>query len=167
MLVRYAYNLFFAFINHPYYAVGANILIGDKAPARALVEALGSAADALINEDEALQGFSAPSTVLVSGDSTLVIFDASDETTRHAVSKGVLYGAYNNYISDLGVSALWNGYLREPSDSLEGSPGAVFSQSGAALANPPDNLAPPASAFAFVEKGVAKKTLSEEEGLEK
>lgn len=139
-------------------------------PLRGLVDAVGLAADALINEDETATGFSVASTVLTKNGSTIVVIGASDDLVSAAGQKGLLYGAYNNYITSFGVSALWNGYITQTSTGAKStSLPAVTVKGDMVLASLPDNLINPPSEFIFVDKDAAtnNKTgpISEQEAL--
>ena len=147
---------------------GANILVGDDVPLRGLVDAVGLAADALINEDETAAGFSVASTVLSKGGSTSVVIGASDDLVSAAAQKGLLYGAYNNYITSFGVSALWNGYITQTSTGAKSTSTGVTVKGDVVLASPPDNLINPPSEFIFVDKDATKKgPVSEQDALSK
>lgn len=135
-------------------------------PLRGLVDAVGLAADALINEDESAAGFSIASTVLTKGGSTTVVIGASDDLVTAAAKKGLLYGAYNNYITNFGVSALWNGYITQAAAGVK-SASAVTVKSDVVLASSPDNLVNPPSEFIFVDKNGKKGPVSEQDALSK
>lgn len=135
-------------------------------PLRGLVDAVGLAADALINEDESAAGFSIASTVLTKGGSTTVVIGASDDLVTAAAKKGLLYGAYNNYITNFGVSALWNGYITQAAAGVK-SASAVTVKSDVVLASSPDNLVNPPSEFIFVGKDGKKGPVTEQDALSK
>lgn len=134
-------------------------------PLRGLVDAFGLAADALINEDESAAGFSVASTVLNKNGSTTVVISASDDLVSAAAQKGLLYGAYNNYITNFGVSALWNGYITQKSASIKSGTSAVTVKDDVVLASLPDNLINEPSEFIFVDKSAKKGPISEQDAL--
>lgn len=135
---------------------GANILIGEKTPIKAIIEAVGTAADALINEDDAV-GISIPSNVIVYKNKSYVVVGGGDDLIKAAAKKNILYGAYNNYISPIGISALWNGYVTSSDSALQSTSSVVAYNDDIVVSYPPDNLVNPASEFIFIEQGSGTK----------
>lgn len=140
--------------------IGANILIGDKAPVKAIVEAVGVAVDALINEEDTL-GISIPSNVIVYKSKSYVVIGGGDDLVKAAAKKNILYGAYNNYVSSMGISALWNGYITSSDNAAHSTSAVVANKENIVISNPPDNLINPPSEFIFIDKDGSKGALSE------
>ena len=125
---------------------------------RAIIEAIGVAADALINENES-DGISIASHVIVHKDRTYVVIGADDEFVNATAAKNILYGAYNNYISTSGVSALWNGYKSSSYNEVSVvSPPVIAIKNEYIIANPPDNLINPASEIIFIDSASPSKS---------
>lgn len=148
--------------------VGSNIVIGDKTPIRAIIEAIGIVADALINENDT-EGISIPSHIIVYNNRSYIVINGDDEFVKSVANKNILYGAYNNYISSFGISALWNGYitsnhsnLNSSSSSLSVSP-IVSIKNDYIISNPPDNLINPASEIIFIDKATTSGTITKDE----
>ena len=57
--------------------VGANVVVGSKAPVRGLVEAVGHATTVLINEQQSMS-LALPSTSFIKGKNTCVVVGADD-----------------------------------------------------------------------------------------
>ena len=96
---------------------------------------------------------------------TIALVGADDETIVEAAKQGILYGPYNNYFSEFGVSALWNGYVLPTATKLAQPfrSGAVSVGDHSVVSQPPDNLVGPVSEFVFLQKGAAASSLSSEE----
>lgn len=142
--------------------VGATISVGDNTPVRGVIEAVGQAAGVLIGQEQAA-GVVVPSTSVFNGKNTVVIVGADDNVVKSAVDKKVLYGAYHNYLSTAGVSALWNGAIV---NAAADSTGIVANGAAINIADP-QNLANPAKQFIFFEKDAASASLSEEEAVKR
>lgn len=82
-----------------------------------------------------------------------------------AVAKGILYGAYDNVLSTVGVSAMWSGVIGSPGAATM-VPTVVVDGHGATHMDP-ENLACPATNIVFFEAGAASKKLSEEEAVQR
>jgi hypothetical protein len=81
------------------------------------------------------------------------------------VAKGILYGAYDNVLSTVGVSAMWSGVIGAPGAATM-VPTVVVDGKGATSIDP-ENLACPANSIVFFEAGAASKKLSEEEAVQR
>lgn len=147
--------------------VGANVSAGGAAPVRALIEALGLASSVLINEQNAT-ALALPSLSLVKGGSTVVVVGADDALLDTALASSLVYGAYNNLVLGTGVTALWNGVISAPKGAAGRlAPPVIVNNGKAAVSLAPDNLANPAKAFVFFEKGKGKSTLGEDEAVKR
>lgn len=82
-----------------------------------------------------------------------------------AVSKGILYGAYDNVLSTVGVSAMWSGVIGAPGSATV-IPTVVVDGKGATFLDP-ENLACPANNIVFFEAGAVSKKLTEEEAVQR
>lgn len=139
--------------------MGANIVAGNDAPVRGVLEAYGMAAGAMINA-ESRHSLAVPSmTVVKDGKTTVVIGDVPDSVVAGALSSGILYGAYWNVLTEFGVSAMFNGAIGSPDAAsaavVEGFAGTVpiptvVSNKNAAVAIRPDNFAPAIDTIVFV-----------------
>lgn len=153
-----------------FYYEGANIVLGRAAPIRALVEAMGHAATVLLNEQQN-NGLAVPSTLIAKGDQSALIIGADDEVVEEAGNAGLLYGAYHNWFSSTGASALWNGSISSSSKSVAAN--AFFAapllvaQGKVAFPIEPVNLCAAPKRIFFYEKGAGNKTISAEEAKAK
>lgn len=145
---------------------GANVVVGESTPVRGIVDALGHAAIVLINEQQA-SGLAIPSLTVVKNGITIVYVGAEDTAIATAASKGLLYGAYHNYLSTDGVSALWNGIISSLQTAGASAIPAVVVDGVAATAVNPNNLANPASQIIFVDSSAPKGAISEEEAVKR
>lgn len=82
-----------------------------------------------------------------------------------ASAKNVLYGAYDNVISTVGVSAMWSGVIHTSGAGDTVPTVVVQGKSATPLA--PDNLAFPAKHIVFYEKGAKSKSLTEDEAVQR
>ena len=82
-----------------------------------------------------------------------------------AVAKGVLYGAYDNVLSTVGVSAMWSGVIS--ANGKVSTVPTVVVDGNSATSTDPENLACPASHIVFYEAGAATKKLTEEEAVQR
>jgi hypothetical protein len=82
-----------------------------------------------------------------------------------ASAKNVLYGAYDNVISTVGVSAMWGGVIHGAGGGDVVPTVVVQGKSATPLS--PDNLAFPAKHIVFYEKGAKSKSLTEEEAVQR
>ncbi len=157
---------FFTSTENPEIYIGATVSVGGDAPVRALIEALGTASDVLINS-RPNGALSVPSVALTSGK---LIIGADDSVVDAAVAKGSLYGAYNNVLTSGGISAGWNGVIgKAPAKATSTHRHAVpsvVSGGKAAVALTPDNMIG-ATEIVFFEAGAAKKTLTEADAVAK
>ena len=112
----------------------------------------------MINENES-EGISIPSNVIVHKDRTYIVIGGDDEFVNAAAAKNILYGAYNNYISINGVSALWNGYkLSSYNDASVVVPPVIAIKNEYIVSNPPDNLINSASEIIFIDSASPSKS---------
>ena len=151
-------------INSPYHLLleGANVSVGGSAPIRGLVAALGQASGVLINTMRT-DCIAVPSVSITNGKETRVIVGADDSVIDAAVAKNILFGAYDNVLSTVGVAPMWNGVI-----SVAGKMGpvpTVVVDGMAAVSVDPNNLAFPATSIVFFEAGAKKGTLTEEEAI--
>lgn len=149
--------------------VGANVCVGGSAPIRAMVDAVGLASSVVINELNKT-AIALPSLSVVKGADTVVIVGADDSLVDTAITSSLAYGAYHNVITAAGVSALWNGVVSTPASAKATGrfvPPMVTSGGKAAVSLAPNNMANPAKAFVFFEKGKAKAVLSEEDAVKR
>ena len=156
---------FFTSTENPEIYIGATVSVGGDAPVRALIEAIGTASDVLINSRG--KALSVPSVALSNGK---LVIGADDSVVNAALAKGSLYGAYNNVLTAGGISAGWNGVISKPpakaASTHRFTVPAVVSGGKAAVALTPDNMIA-ASEIVFFEAGAAKKSLSEAEAAQK
>jgi hypothetical protein len=151
--------------------VGANVSVGSEAPVRAMIDAIGHAANVVMTEQVA-DGFAVSSTSIINkkGETVLVI-GADDSVVDAAQKAGSLYGAYNNLVTPAGVSALWSGVVSavpaEAPSSHRFTVPYVVNGNKTVVAVQPDNMVAPATNVVFYEKGAAKKALSTEEAAAK
>jgi len=143
--------------------IGSTVLVGDDVPIRGVIEALGHAAGVIIGQEQP-NGIVLPSVSLFNGSSTAIVVGADDSVIAGAIEKKVLYGAYHNYVSANGVSALWNGVIG--SAETASSP-AVTSGGKATTVIAPQNLAHPAKHFIFYKKDGPSGKLTEEEAVKR
>ena len=157
---------FFTSTENPEIYIGATVSVGGDAPVRALIEALGTASDVLINS-RPNGALSVPSVALSTGK---LIIGADDSVVDAAAAKGNLYGAYNNVLTSEGISAGWNGVIgKAPAKAASTHRNAVpsvVSGGKAAVALTPDNMIG-ATEIVFFEAGAAKKTLTEADAAAK
>lgn len=126
------------------------------------MQACGIAGAAMINE-ESKHSLALPSLVLRKGDQTVVVVgEVSEELINKTFANGSLYGAYFNVLTDVGVTAVFNGCIvsadaqpTSPTSSLDGfryreAYPNVVSNGSTAVAIYPDNFIAPASVFVFV-----------------
>ncbi len=140
---------------------GANIVAGNDAPIRAILEAYGMAGAAMINSESNTSLALPCLTLLKDNKTTVVVGDVSDVLVSKAASSGALYGAYYNVLSTEGVSAMFNGAI----GSAEGVAGTselplVVCKAQAALPIFPADSAPSISTIVFV--GSDKKLSADE-----
>jgi hypothetical protein len=158
---------------------GANISIGKNAPIKSLIEAFGIATSVMINqEDEPI--IALPSLSFVKNGETIVIIDAPDSVVA-AVEKlngASIYGAYNNVLSTTGVSALWNGYIRQSIENISfpntnkfvfnGATVPLVKNNGNAVVSvAPDNLILPATNVIFFDKQAKSGSVSQEDAVKR
>ena len=144
---------------------GADIIIGGKAPVRGMIAALTHAATVVINEQQHLQ-LALPSAAFTKDKSTCVVVNADDSIVDALYANKSLYGAYANVLTADGVSACWNGIIGAATASTTAVP-AVVVGGKSSIPIIPDNLAYPATAVVFYEKGGSKKSITEDEALKK
>ena len=114
----------------------------------------------MINHESA-DSIAIPSLVLSkNGKTTVIVGELSDGTIANASASGSLYGAYSNVISEVGVSAIFNGVI-VPSSQLplqqpfhgfharEVYPSVVSNNTSVKVINP-DNFVTPATSFVFI-----------------
>jgi hypothetical protein len=92
-------------------------------------------------------------------------FVSPSSVIEAAVAKGILYGAYDNVLSTVGVSAMWSGVIRAPGGATMVP--TVIVDGNCATSTDPENLACPANSIVFFEAGAASKKLSEEEAVQR
>lgn len=151
--------------------VGSNVSIGAGAPVRAMIDAIGHAANVVMTE-QSEDGIAVSSASIVSKNgNTILIVGADDSVVEAALKTGVLNGAYNNLITNYGISALWGGVISgvpsEPPSTHRLSAPHVVNGSTTAVHLQPDNMVAPAAAVVFYEKGAAKKALTTEQAVAK
>jgi hypothetical protein len=146
--------------------IGANVVIGGDAPIRGMIDAIGHAATVLANEQHPA-AVALPCTSVAKGRDTAVIINADDSVVAAAAEAGLLFGAYHNIISTVGVSPLWNGYVGSATTPNTAAVPQVAINGHAAIAIQPNNLAYPAKHIVFYEKGANKGTLSAEDATKK
>ena len=140
------------------------MLVGDSVPLRGVIEAVGQAAGVLIGQEQPA-GVVIPSTAVINGDNnTVLIVGADDSVVAGAVEKKVLYGAYHNYVSTTGVSALWNAVITDATTSQDQG---VVVQGKTLTITDPQNLVHPTKQFIFYTKDAASGPLSEEEAVKR
>jgi hypothetical protein len=147
--------------------VGANIIVGEDAPIRGLVDSLGHATCVLMNEQQP-DSIALASTSIVNKDGkTTIVIGGEDNVSEAALSKGILYGAYHNILSKYGVTALWNGLISKSSTSTDINTPVVVVGGKSAIANSPNNISNPVDTIIFYENGASKGKLSEEKAVER
>jgi hypothetical protein len=144
-----------------YVIIGSTVLIGDDVPVRGIIDAIGHAAGVVIGQEQP-NGIVVPSVSLFSGSGTAIVVGADDSVVASAIEKKVLYGAYHNFVSASGVSALWNGVI----GSAEAASG-VSSGGKSTTVLAPQNLAHPAKHFIFYQKDGPSGKISEEEAVKR
>lgn len=102
---------------------------------------------------------------ITKGKETRVIVRGDDSVVDAAVAKNVLFGAYDNVLSTLGVAPMWNGVI-SVAGKVGGIPSVVVDGKSAVPVEP-NNIAYPATSIVFFEAGAKKKTLTEEEAVAK
>jgi hypothetical protein len=129
-------------------------------------------------EDEPI--IALPSLSFVKNGETIVIIDAPDSVVA-AVEKlngASIYGAYNNVLSTTGVSALWNGYIRQSIENISfpnankfvfnGATVPLVKNNGNAVVSvAPDNLILPATNVIFFDKQAKSGSVSQEEAVKR
>jgi hypothetical protein len=132
--------------------VGCTVTCGAETPIRGLIAGLGHGACVMINEEQS-EGVALPSVCVSKEGKTLLVIGADDSFVSSAVSSGILYGAYHNYLCEEGVSALWNGVIGPKAVLSENSMcPAVTVGKHAVYATVPDNMASPPTEICFVDK---------------
>lgn len=126
--------------------------------------AVGEAANVMLNATYK-DAIAIHSVSIVNGKDTTVIINGDDSVIAEAVSKEVLYGAYNNLLSLKGVSALWNGVISSTGTN-KAIPNIMVDKESAVVLEP-NNLAFPATHIIFYEKGAKSGALSEEEAVKR
>jgi len=154
------------FVEHNKIISGANIVVGNDAPIRAIVEGISHSATVVLNEQNSNK-LALPSVCLAKGKDTILVVGAPDELATAADKKNVLYGAYSNLVSNQGVSALFNGVIADSSGSGTAVsdrdiPSIVSSEGKTIRPIIPNNMAYPPSHIIFFEKGAKLSSLSEE-----
>jgi hypothetical protein len=141
---------------------GANIVVGKDAPIRALVEGISHSATVVLNEQNSNM-LALPSVCLAKGKNTILVVGAPDELAVAADKKNVLYGAYSNLISNLGVTALFNGLITDDANSSGSDRDIpnVVSEGKTIRSIIPNNMAFPPSHIIFFEKGAKMANISE------
>ena len=142
---------------------GATVLAGDNVPIRGVIDAVGQAAGVLVGQEQPT-GVVIPSTSVFSGNNTVVIVGADDSVVASAVDKKVLYGAYHNYVSVTGVSALWNAAI---TNATSADVTGIVVNGKVLTVTDPQNLAHPAKQFIFYAKDATSGPLSEEEAVKR
>jgi hypothetical protein len=132
--------------------VGCTVTCGAETPIRGLIAGLGHGACVMINEEQS-EGIALPSICVSKGDKTLLVIGADDSFVSSAVSSGILYGAYHNYLCPEGVSALWNGVIGPKAVPSENSMcPAVTVGKHAVYATVPDNMATAPTEICFFDQ---------------
>lgn len=142
--------------------LGANVSVGGLAPIRGLVAALGQASGVLINTMRS-DCIAIPSVSITHGKDTRVIVNGDDSVIDAAIAKNVLFGAYDNVLSTVGVAPMWNGVI-SVAGKMSPIPTVVVDDV-AAVSVEPNNLAFPATSIVFFEAGATSKTLTEDEAV--
>ena len=146
--------------------VGANIVIGGKAPVSGLVDAVGHAATVLINNQQA-ESLAIPSASFTKDKSTCVVVGADEDVVSALYANKSLYGAYHNILTSVGVSAIWNGFIGTATAADADSVPSVFVGGKSAISLSPYNAVFPATHIAFYEKGQKTSSLSEDEAVKR
>lgn len=149
--------------------VGANIVFGQQASVRGLIEAIGHAASVISNTPES-NGVVLPSTVVTKAGQSVVVLGLGKED--NVLQGKTVYGAYYNHLSTTGISAVFNGAIvAAPADAKVAHAGTtplVVVKDKATATIAPDNKTFPASTFVIVDTANAlagKKTLTSEEAV--
>lgn len=145
--------------------VGADIIVGSKAPVRAFVEAIAHASSVVINETQS-ESLALPSASFTTDKTSVIVVGADDATVDKLLANKSLYGAYANVMTESGVSAGFDGFISAPSTGANDLPSVVVNGK-AAVKSSPDNLTAPCTHLAFFEKGGKKGTITAEQAVEK
>jgi hypothetical protein len=116
-----------------------------------------------MNQEQS-SGVVIPSASIFSGANTAIVVGADEEILASALEKKVLYGAYHNFVSAAGVTALWNGVIGSADAATLP---AIMSEGKATAVIAPQNLAHPAKHFIFYKKDGASEKLTEEEAVKR
>ncbi len=146
--------------------IGANVTIGEAAPVRGMIDAIGLASTVVMNT-LSKDMLAVPSVAINKGNNTAVIINGDDSVLDMAVSKNVLYGPYHNALSTYGVSALWGGYIGNANATTSSTVPVVVNGGKGIVSSDPNNMAMPAKEIYFYEKGASKKVLTEEKATKK
>lgn len=155
------------FVQNEERIVGANIVIGKKAPVRAMVEAITHASTVLINETQT-ESLALPSASFTTDKASVVVVGADDATVDTLVANKSIYSAYANVLTESGVSAGFDGVISTPAaaTAADGAPSVVVGGNAANKISP-DNLTAPCTHLAFFEKGGKKGAITTEEAVAK
>lgn len=156
------------FIENKGKIVGANVLVGDGVPLRGLIDAIGHAASVVSNALNTLS-VSLNSVSIVKGDKTALIVGYDDSVIDAAISKNMLYGAYQNFVSVDGVSAFWNGVVSKNISTKQNDQTVpIIEIQDKKLAQLiPNNFAHPVSHLSFYNAGSSKENITEEEAIKR
>eukprot|EP01038_Epipyxis_sp_PR26KG_P005163 gene5163-7188_t len=151
--------------------IGANVVIGEEAPVRGIVSAIGHAASVYINEKQK-DAVAIPAVTLVKGKETVIIVGGDDsivDAAAQSINGSSLFDAYHCVLSAPGVSALWNGYIGNiPSKTDPASlVPSVHVNGKTVVPIVPHNLAFPPTQILFYQKGAKKSVLSLEDAVKK
>lgn len=155
------------FVEHNKVISGANIVAGSDAPIRAIIEGISHSATVVLNEQNSNK-LALPSVCLAKDKNTILVVGAPDELAVAAYKKNVLYGAYSNLLSNLGVSALFNGVIADSAGAESSDRVTYIASEGKTIRLVlPNNMAYPPSHIIFFEKGAKMGSISEENATAK
>jgi len=152
--------------------VGGNVVAGEQAPVRGIIEAITLAASVVVNNNPNIGNtLSIPTATSFSlgKDSTHsgLLVGAPDDVVEAVSQKHTLYSPYGIIVNDQGMSAMWNGYIGNKSSAEPASdnnnnqwharvPPVIVGNHGTVV-HEPHNVAHTAQHILFYEKG-GKKT---------
>jgi hypothetical protein len=146
--------------------VGASISVGSKAPMRGMIEAISTASDVIINARHS-DVLCVSGTALTNG--TLII-NADDSVIDAALSKNLVYSAYNTILTSNGMSAGWNGVIDKTAKPSNGSHRfdiPLVVNDAAVNVMQPDNMMALPKNLVFYEKGGKTGTMTEADAVAK
>lgn len=128
--------------------LGANIVVGNKAPLSGFINVVGYAASVMLN-DRTSATVTIPGIAITKDEKSVIIINA-DESVKTALSSSgsAIYGENHLTLSSTCVSTLWNGKIVAKQGSNVSS-AALHCSDSAIICEKPDNASWPSKSLVF------------------